>query len=410
MIDHALIVDDSKTARMVLRQLLQKKNFQVDMVESAESALDFLEQVRPKVIFMDHMMPGMNGFQAVKAIKSNSKISDIPIVMYTSREGEMYLGQARALGATDILAKPATIDDVEELLLRLEEHHVLAGAVAEAEQLPIASVTSLSSRREARQVDRPSTLSAVNSASVSSTRYDYDSLSEEAAPAAAKGSEHDDVSRRQSISGLRPSIAALLIIIPVIWLLALYVPAQRHNQRLLEERRVLLKTIQWAANQSGQYGYAETPLGGGRLTLLKGLVAQLAAAKFTGRVVLNSHVGEYCLQEASNNRSGWILLDGNLPLSDCDAIGQSPLQSVSMSSRQTSEFKDFIENSPLLQSSGIAIDVIAFGATKPAFSYPEDVDLATAGDWNYIAALNNRVEFEIRPSAVEKPDTRKAGN
>ena len=67
----ALIVDDSKSARVVLSRMLQKYNIEVDTAESAETAIDYLVQNRPDVIFMDHLMPGMDGFQAVQAIKSD---------------------------------------------------------------------------------------------------------------------------------------------------------------------------------------------------------------------------------------------------------------------------------------------------------------------------------------------------
>jgi CheY-like chemotaxis protein len=46
--------------------------------------------------FMDHLMPGMDGFEAVSAIKNNPHTATIPIMMYTSQEGELYVGQARA--------------------------------------------------------------------------------------------------------------------------------------------------------------------------------------------------------------------------------------------------------------------------------------------------------------------------
>ena len=64
-----------------------------------EQALDYLTHQQPDVIFMDHLMPGMDGFQAVQAIKNNPRTATIPIMMYTSQEGELYLSQARALGA-----------------------------------------------------------------------------------------------------------------------------------------------------------------------------------------------------------------------------------------------------------------------------------------------------------------------
>jgi CheY-like chemotaxis protein len=73
----ALIVDDSKTARLMLHRMLDKLHIPTAMVESGEEALEYLKNNRPDVIFMDHMMPGMDGFEAVKAIKSDpEKILD----------------------------------------------------------------------------------------------------------------------------------------------------------------------------------------------------------------------------------------------------------------------------------------------------------------------------------------------
>ena len=57
-------------------------------------------------------MPGMDGFQAVQAIKNNPRTAMIPILMYTSQEGELYLGQARALGAVGVLPKSVAPADV----------------------------------------------------------------------------------------------------------------------------------------------------------------------------------------------------------------------------------------------------------------------------------------------------------
>ncbi|MCL4722564.1 MAG: response regulator, partial [Gammaproteobacteria bacterium] len=101
----ALIVDDSRTAREVLRRMLESHELRVETAESAEAALEFLAMHRPDVIFMDHMMPGMDGFQAVKAIKENPATATIPVMMYTSQSGALYVGQARALGAVGVLPK-----------------------------------------------------------------------------------------------------------------------------------------------------------------------------------------------------------------------------------------------------------------------------------------------------------------
>lgn len=115
----ALVVDDSKSARMFLSRILERHEIAVDAAESAEQAIDYLQRNRPDVIFMDHMMPGMDGFQAVQSIKNNPRTSSIPILMYTSQEGDLYLGQARALGAEGVLPKQIKQSDVTRMLYQL---------------------------------------------------------------------------------------------------------------------------------------------------------------------------------------------------------------------------------------------------------------------------------------------------
>lgn len=100
-----LIVDDSKTAQVRLRKMLERFDLEVDTVLSAEEALGYLSYRQPAVIFLDHHMEGMDGLEALKIIKSNPATALIPVIMYTSEKGDVYVGQARALGAIDILGK-----------------------------------------------------------------------------------------------------------------------------------------------------------------------------------------------------------------------------------------------------------------------------------------------------------------
>jgi CheY-like chemotaxis protein len=116
----ALVVDDSKSARAFLSRILERHEITVDAAESAEAAIDYLTRTKPDVIFMDHMMPGMDGFQAVQTIKNNPRTSSIPILMYTSQEGDLYLGQARALGAEGVLPKQIKQADVTRMLFQLQ--------------------------------------------------------------------------------------------------------------------------------------------------------------------------------------------------------------------------------------------------------------------------------------------------
>ncbi len=113
-----LIVDDSKTAQIRLRKMLEQYDLDVDTVMSAEEALGYLSYRQPDIIFLDHHMEGMDGLEALKIIKSNPSTALIPVIMYTSEQGDVYVGQARALGAIDIIGKEVIKQDNLEKVLR----------------------------------------------------------------------------------------------------------------------------------------------------------------------------------------------------------------------------------------------------------------------------------------------------
>lgn len=138
-----LLVDDSKSARFALGMLLKKHGIEVEMAESAESALEQLKVSKPHAIFMDHMMPGMNGFEATKAIKSDPATAHIPIVMCTSNDEDEYVKEAKSLGSIGILPKPPTPEKLSEILAIVEQeveaHEPLAEA---AEAVPTVAAPS----------------------------------------------------------------------------------------------------------------------------------------------------------------------------------------------------------------------------------------------------------------------------
>jgi CheY-like chemotaxis protein len=121
-IKSALLVDDSKVARFALSKLLEKLNLKVDMVGSGEEALSFLNSnPNPDVIFMDHLMPGMNGVDATKAIKMNPDTSEIPVIMCTSKKSDEFTEDAITYGIYGVLTKPAEPASVIDLITKLNE-------------------------------------------------------------------------------------------------------------------------------------------------------------------------------------------------------------------------------------------------------------------------------------------------
>lgn len=120
-VKHVLVVDDSKSARFMLRKMLGKINLTADLAESGEEAIDYLKDNQPDAIFMDHMMPGMNGLEAVQRIRENPHTSVIPVIMYTSQDGEEYKKNVISCGVTGILAKPASPDNLSAMVRKLNK-------------------------------------------------------------------------------------------------------------------------------------------------------------------------------------------------------------------------------------------------------------------------------------------------
>jgi len=140
-IKNALLVDDSKVARFALSKLLESRDMEVNMASSAEEALDFLKNNgRPDVIFMDHLMPGMNGVEATKAIKGNPDTAGIPIIMCTSKKSSDFTEEARNFGIYSILTKPPQTDRLELALQELAndvEHGTLPEPPAKMESAEV---------------------------------------------------------------------------------------------------------------------------------------------------------------------------------------------------------------------------------------------------------------------------------
>ncbi|RMF16934.1 MAG: response regulator [Gammaproteobacteria bacterium] len=114
----ALIVDDSATARHMLARVLKGLDFQCLFAQSGQEALDQLKFEQPDIIFLDHLMPGLNGFQTLEAIKHEPRTADIPVVMYTSQNATKYQEEALALGAVGVITKQV---DKEALYVLVEK-------------------------------------------------------------------------------------------------------------------------------------------------------------------------------------------------------------------------------------------------------------------------------------------------
>ncbi len=111
-----LIVDDSPTERHVLNDMLTKAGFEVIASDNGEDAIQKARQLKPDVILMDVVMPGLNGFQATRAISRDVDTRNIPIIICTSKSQETDKIWGMRQGARDYIVKPV---NREELLAKI---------------------------------------------------------------------------------------------------------------------------------------------------------------------------------------------------------------------------------------------------------------------------------------------------
>jgi CheY-like chemotaxis protein len=114
----ALVVDDSHAFLMYLSILLNRMNLEVLPVSNAEEALELARVTRPKVITMDMRMPGMDGLEAIRTMRADDELSDIPVIMITSFRDKNHQWEALSLGCVDVLDKPIDLRRLHTALQR----------------------------------------------------------------------------------------------------------------------------------------------------------------------------------------------------------------------------------------------------------------------------------------------------
>jgi CheY-like chemotaxis protein len=443
----ALVVDDSRSARVILSRLLELYGMQVDTAESGEQALEYLAGTQPDVIFMDHLMPGMDGFEAVRAIKSNSRMQNIPVMMYSSQDGPEYLRAALTSGAVGVLPKTLTQTDVSRALYQL---HLLPDRreghppprVAETPPVPRTPPRNETFARQPERVP-PSTQPEVRAAVASMLKtYDgdlrqalhseFEAMTQRLLESQRATLSSDSASSRESPATHSPATSApWMTTAPVSssrgawWVVAMmvvglgvlgwYALQQQRLQTQLEKnnaqmvatlleqqqqiealRSELLQRSNAPAIETLQVPYGEAPFAGARVVAVRDRILALQAAGFTGTVQIDSYVGDFCLSGSAV--TGFTPARADLSIRRCDVIGNPFEDSLKDGAHQSSEFTNML--SMVTRNGTLPPQVkVSNSGHMPTLAYPSQTgpqsDALTAGEWNKIAALNNRVEITL---------------
>ncbi len=114
-----LVADDDPLLQAILQHKLAQAGYQVRLVDNGRDALEQAGLARPALIVLDGMMPILDGFEALRRLKSDPELSPIPVVMLTALKREEDIVSALKLGAADYLAKPFNPDELIARLTRL---------------------------------------------------------------------------------------------------------------------------------------------------------------------------------------------------------------------------------------------------------------------------------------------------
>ena len=114
-----LVVDDSATIRRSADTMLSNNGCEVITAENGFEALSKVTRHHPDLIFVDIMMPRLDGYQTCAIIKNNADFHDTPVIMLTSKDGLFDMARGRVVGSDQYLTKPFTR---EELLGAVKQH------------------------------------------------------------------------------------------------------------------------------------------------------------------------------------------------------------------------------------------------------------------------------------------------
>ena len=448
-----LIVDDSKTAQFKLKKMLEEYDITLDTVFSAEDALSYLAYQTPDIIFMDHSMKGMNGLEAVKVIKLNPTTAIIPVVMYTAEKGDVYMGQARAVGAIDVVSKDTmSASDIQHVMNSVG---ISSQATVESTQkLPNPSNDKLA---DSTNIDPQSYLIHMRNQVSRAMDIQHAKIQrdiQDNSRLVTRRLMHEVSELQSSLKKLGNQLTSppiikdpplpqettkprslLWYILPMLFLVfaVIYVATElddlkdenralinanklfsvalaEQNKKILAHVRTIInqnrntQTQQYqtlwegltrAINQNKGYAYSATPLDAERTNAIKNLVDLLDETNYKGVVDIQIHSGNFCL--VTNKQGQLVLPDNDSHVGDCQRQDYYNLD-PSRVEQLSYEFDDYVSSDPIFDKGNIKIVVNVINRYSTLVDYPNIGITTTAGEWNKSARSNNQVLIDLEPS------------
>jgi CheY-like chemotaxis protein len=153
------------------------------------------------------------------------------------------------------------------------------------------------------------------------------------------------------------------------------------------------RALEWALNDNNQVPYGSFLLGDDLVVKLARLVEFLENVEFKGIVLLEPHLGDFCVME--NNQDEVVLPPAAESFDNCDVPELASTEAEALAEQQSLAFGSFMSTYKNSGSDNFEIQVLSAGNSQPDMAYPDPDLVNSAGDWNRIAAYNNRVEIQL---------------
>jgi twitching motility two-component system response regulator PilG len=111
-----MVIDDSNTIRRTAEALLKKAGYEVYTATDGFEAMSVIADKEPDIVFVDIMMPRLDGYQTCQLIKNNKKFRSTPVVMLSSKDGLFDRARGRIAGSEEHINKPFTQEELIEVI------------------------------------------------------------------------------------------------------------------------------------------------------------------------------------------------------------------------------------------------------------------------------------------------------
>lgn len=120
-----LLIDDSTTILTLLGRMLKQNDYQVYEAKDGETGLDIARKEHPELIFLDIVLPGINGFETLRRLRRDPALQQVPVIMISGNEQATEQFYAQRIGADDFMKKPFSRSEVFAKIERLLDAHLV---------------------------------------------------------------------------------------------------------------------------------------------------------------------------------------------------------------------------------------------------------------------------------------------